>query len=271
MIKRWIAIGTALAGAAWAVRKFTNMSRKQPEKPAAYNKGFSIATYNLQAHHATDEIESLANVIRSMNTDVIALQELTEEASAYFDTALRHVYPHMSLHPAPTGEEYNGQAVLSRYPIDSQDFWQETMGNLYVCLNVDNQTLNIMNAHPAAPATEDFEQRSKEIDDVLRYIKDHSGPMILLGDMNMTEWADDYDEVTSQFTDAFAVAEPDERSTFPANLKEIPVISSVLAQSVVRLDYIFFNHSLHCTMAATWSDSGSSDHHPVWAVFEFAD
>lgn len=244
---------------------------EQHKQPAHYDQGFSVASYNLQAHEKPEAVEAAAVVIRAVNADIMALQEITQAAKAHFETALHDLYPHMALYPATGSDDYSGQAVLSRFAIESQDYWQETMGHLYVRLTVEGRTLHLMNAHPAAPADEDTEQRSREIDHVLQYIEAHTGPIILLGDMNMSEWEADYNHVTGQFQDTFDAAQPKRRATFPDNFKEIPFIPSALAAPVVRLDYIFFNNQLRCLAADTWPNSGSSDHRPVWAVFEIAD
>lgn len=145
------------------------------------------------------------------------------------------------------------------------------MGHLYVQLDVEGRTLHVMNTHPAAPSEDGFGQRSEEIEHVLRYVQDNTGPMVLLGDMNMTEWSDDYSEITGEFTDAFANAEVGNRATFPQNMEDMPFVPDFIGLPVVRLDYIFHNKALCCMNAEAWPESGESDHHPVWAVLQFED
>lgn len=60
---------------------------------------FHILTYNLKSQ--TENLNSSIAIIRDSDADVVALQELSEEASAIFAETFAENYPYQALHPQP--------------------------------------------------------------------------------------------------------------------------------------------------------------------------
>ncbi len=231
---------------------------------------FSVLTFNIETgEHQPDR---LARVIRESNADIVAVQELGQTAADYFRDHLNDLYPYQSLYPQ--ANPYAGQGLLSRYPIVDDEYWRnldinDPYGHLRAELDVRGVSLTLFSTHPVPPIS--FEEGVKiqahgsAIDRVLSRARAHSGPVILVGDFNMTDHFDEYQTITRQgYTDAFrAVGEVGFGFTFPTPTR-------LLLPPVIRLDYIFYNDQVRGITARVWPDSGESDHHPVYAELVLA-
>lgn len=82
---------------------------------------------------------------------------------------------------------------------------------------------------------------------------------LLLGDFNFTPGSEEYNILTSRFSDSLALGGQDVNTvTFPGG-----------AEPPQRLDYIFVSGDLAPRLTRSWVDerADSSDHQPVWAEF----
>jgi vancomycin resistance protein VanJ len=225
----------------------------------------SVLTFNLHGYRTG--LDSLAAIIKEGNADVVAVQELSTEAADYFESNLKDMYPYQSLHPQEIA--YSGQGILSRYPLSEDEYWRSeqyspTAGNMKVVLEVDGTSVTIFNAHPVPPFTTWRSLRpkphSQQVAELLEKVRAEQGPVILLGDFNMTDQFEEYGQVTRLYTDTFREAgDVGLGFTFPSG-KRPPI------QPVLRLDYVFHNGYFRGLEARTLNWSGSSDHRPVWAL-----
>lgn len=225
----------------------------------------SVLTFNL--HGYSKDLDSLAAIIREANADVVGVQELSAEATDYFEANMKDIYPYQALHPQ--GIAYSGQGILSRYPLLEDEYWQSeqyapTAGHMKVVLELDGTRVTIYNAHPVPPFSAwrwlRSQPHSQQIAELLDKVNGESGPLILLGDFNMTDQFDEYSLVTRRYTDTFREAGDSSLGfTFPAG-KRRPI------QPVLRLDYVFHNDHFRGLQARTLTWSGLSDHRPVWAL-----
>jgi vancomycin resistance protein VanJ len=239
-------------------------------------KQISVMTFNI--HGYSQNLDTLGSIIRSSNADVVAVQELSFEAQQYFADNLADIYPYQSLHPEEIA--YAGQGVLSRYPIDSDEYWRPEdqhpiTGYQRVILNIDGRQITVYNAHPPTSLTGhgfDIAPHSRGVEDLLQRIDADSGPLIVLGDFNMTEQFGNYEELAKRFTDTYRESgQVGPGFTFPAAKHvPLPVIRRIALPAMLRLDYIFHNNYFKGIDARVWPQSGLSDHYPVRAVLEFS-
>ncbi|MBZ0297329.1 MAG: endonuclease/exonuclease/phosphatase family protein [Anaerolineae bacterium] len=227
------------------------------------NLRITVATYNVEAYKQS--LDSIIQVVRDVDAEIIAFQELSRELADRLTAEFALDYPYKALHP-DAEDATCGQGILSRYPIRDSQYWQHTMGFQRAEIQVGTEMLTIFNSHPATPLTTSYEQRAWEIRDLLERASSVRGPLLLMGDFNMEEWSDDYKHITSHYHDTYAEAGSDRRRfTFPNALAGLPIISTFISP-VVRLDYIFRNKKVHPLRVMTWTDSGGSDHLPLRAV-----
>lgn len=228
-----------------------------------------VMTYNIQRAENTQD--GIAAVIREAGADIVGLQELSLPAADYFESQLADVYPYQSLHPQANA--YNGQGVLSRYPIQDSEYWRNpqleySFGHMRAEVDVNGAPVVIYNTHPATPVSlaEGFTLNSHSVEtmQVFRRARDEIKPVILLGDFNMTNLFPEYGLITAHFKDAFAtVGDVGFGFTFPSSGQSLPT-------PILRLDYIFYNDHLRGVSTHVWPTSGPSDHRPVVAELALA-
>lgn len=240
-------------------------------RPAhAADNELRLLTYNLKAQ--THNLDPALSVIRDIDADVVALQEVSTEMAARIKSDLIEMYPYQALHPQ-TGNPIPGQAVLSRWPLLADTYWRVYLAAQRVTLDIDGQPVTVYNAHPMQPMQPDgFSMRGQDIDDILERADAETVPLLLVGDFNMSDQSDDYRRVAADYHDSYRAAGWGLGFTFPADL---PFLGAGAAQppglvrhfpALVRLDYVFHDAYFETLTAEVWPERGGSDHLPVVAT-----
>ena len=246
-----------------------------------------IATYNIA--HGADytlygtmaeeilpvDLTKLADAIRSLDADVIALNEVyerfdadeggnrqTERLAALAD------YPyHVYAAGADLGFCIIGNAVLSRYPIlgvstfpvpaptveerpEREQDWFEDRAVLSVRISVEGKPLRVISTHFGLNPSE----QSRMIATLLPLLEGEE-PTVLLGDFNMRPDAEALAPLLARLTDAAAKCGTPE-----------PTFSSYHPDR--RIDYILYNQGLNATSCRT-KNLPNSDHLPLSATLTF--
>jgi endonuclease/exonuclease/phosphatase family metal-dependent hydrolase len=220
-----------------------------------------VATYNIKS--ATSDPQRIIDVVASLNADIIGLQEVGPVHAERLGQAFAREYPYQAWHP---GLPVHGVGLLSRYPILQEAVilpFPDSMYFLRVELDVNGVPVTVYVAHPAiphpflSPLTYSDERRDREIA-ILRksYLVHETGPLVVLGDFNMTDQSDSYHALDAQLDDAFRTVGRGLGLTFPDQL--LP--------RLLRLDYIWYNADFAALNVRTAPDGGTSDHRPVTAT-----
>lgn len=232
----------------------------------------TVMTYNIGNGRARPE--RLAPALRLSGADVIALQEVSHAQAQAIEAELAQQYPYLSLHPGG----FAGKALLSRYPIRSAELLDlgPERPDLQACIEVDGQTLTLLNAHPPPPR---LARLSLRFDlPTWRQIQDLAGlaleadPCLLLGDFNLADTRLEYAYLRSAgLRDAFGDAGKSRGHTLPKRLGPWKrflwlnrMLSWVPMPPMLRVDYIWYTQSLSALDAWIGADAGS-DHLPVLA------
>jgi vancomycin resistance protein VanJ len=234
-----------------------------------------LLTYNLHAER--NLFEPMARVICDVDADIVALQEMTQEAAAYLDEALADMYPYRALHPSPN--YYYGRGVLSRYPLTDDYAWPETepitvrLQRVTVDIGGTDVALYNFHAPPSYPIfgqPYDIGPRRQQIEDLVGMAAVETSPVLLVGDFNTTYLDENYQYIRQHFTDSYyevgwglGFTNPDWRYE---NARE----GSPLIPPYNRLDYVFHSAFFTAVEARIWPDSGGSDHLPMVAVLLLA-
>ena len=238
-----------------------------------------VMTYNI--HSEKTLLQPVVDLILEANPDVVAIQELSVEAAAYFENELSDSYPFQAFHtfvdnPIP------GQGVLSRFPVTDDRYWRndflpKQLGHQRVEINVNSVGMTMYNAHPIHPIMQagrlfNVSLRTQEIQSVLDRALEDNGPVLIVGDFNMADQSEDYQRMTEHFGDTYRDAGwglgftfPDfsSRNAVPGHVTALPV------RLIVRLDYLFYNKAFQPLNVRVWGASGGSDHRPVIAEYRF--
>jgi vancomycin resistance protein VanJ len=232
-------------------------------------------TYNI--HAESEQIQPMLDVIRSVNADVVALQELSPTMAEKLATDLRDLYPYQALHPNHENAIW-GQGVLSRYPILEDEYWRMSLGHQRVKITANGLSMVLYNTHPVHPfllkqgILFTMQPHRNEVDEVLRRVANDTDPVIVAGDFNMSDQVDDYTRITQHLEDTYREAGWGLGFTFPdfsarqAQPFHTPLLEK-FGRPVARIDFIFHSNDLQALSAQVWPTSGGSDHRPVVAEF----
>jgi len=240
---------------AYAVLFLPRTSAAPPESPR-----LTIISYNLNAGNR--QFDAIEQIIRDANADMVALQELNPQIAEELSSRLSQLYPHQALHPQ---NSFAGQGFLSRYPIVSDDYWQINLGHQRLEIDWNGTPIVIYNTHPTHPLRGlrfAMDTRSAEIRDLLERSSRETLPHLLIGDFNMTDQTEDYARVAANYADAYHAVGWGMGFTFP-NFKNTRFGLDFLP-ALARIDYVFHDPNFTPLTARVWSDSGGSDHYPIY-------
>jgi vancomycin resistance protein VanJ len=237
-------------------------------------KSLTILTYNI--HSETQRLDPMIALIREADPDVVAMQEVSQEAARRFDQVLADRYPYRKLHTFP-GNGVVGQGVLSKYPILNDNYWRnenlpDKLGHQRIQIDVNSVAVTLYNAHPIHPILKGghlfyTELRAQEIQSVLDRASHEYGPLIIVGDFNMADQSGDYQQITARYADTYREVGWGLGPTFPdfSSVNAVPgAVRALPVPPLVRLDYVFHNDALYPIEARVWNSSGGSDHRPVF-------
>jgi len=238
---------------------------------------FTVMTYNLT--RGEPGVEEILSIIESEGTDVVALQELSPEVADAF-SRLSDRYPYQALHP--TADGYSGCGVLSRFPIAADEVFPLVEGmhlSQRLVLGMGGGNLHLFNAHLQPPQVAgerlvgsllfvptryDTTIQDRELVHLLEEVDSVEGPVVVVGDFNMTEGSPGYSELTRRLVDAYREAGWGFGHTFPdREARSIPTPFPLL-----RIDYVFHSADL-VTQRAKVGDRGGPDHRFLAAELSF--
>jgi vancomycin resistance protein VanJ len=255
------------------VVSYGGMFIPRPVSAQADTPQITILTYNI--HNEIAQLDSVVEVIRQADADLVAIQELSAEAAQAFARDLISQYPYQVMHP----NTFIGQGALSKYPLNSDEYWRNTdlavsLGHERVEIDFKGQVITLYNTHPIHPFFTTPGQiyndylRGREIDSVLARAEKDSTPILIAGDFNMNDQSDDYRKIAASYRDTFREVGWGFGFTFPdfrsggARPAILPFVRTPL---LARIDYVFHNGDFQGIEARVWPTSGGSDHRPVFA------
>lgn len=232
---------------------------------------FSLLTFNTHAETRPATLDAMAALIRTANADIVALQEFTQEAADQLSVALAELYPYSELYPI--GRTVLGKGVFSKYPLLSSKISPspDLPKRQRLEIEIAGQVVVLYNVHPTVPSWRfpyDATARQNDITDLLIITEPESGPLIIAGDFNMTDQANDYQRMTQRYQDTFHEVGLGLGLTFPDYGGFNPILA--MAPQIIRLDYVFHNSALYSVEARAWPSSAGSDHRPVFVRLALA-
>ena len=240
--------------------------------PSAPEQTYTEATLRVVTFnqlYANRDVDGIITAIRLQDADVVALQELSTAVTQAAQEQLINEYPYQLMSPA---ERDLGLGLLSRYPFQVVPLDRGFMGQ-HVVVDVNGQLITVMNAHLSAPSihTTNLEQipeipiirdyntsrRSAELPGLLGMIDQIEGPLIVAGDLNLSDREHGYTQLAERLQDTYRSTNYGFGFTFP---NDLTVRGITIPVPLIRIDYIWSSH--HLTPLNTWveCDNGGSDH-----------
>jgi len=238
--------------------------------PAASKLKLRVMTYNIHVGVGMDkqlDLDRIADVIKQQHPDLVGLQEvdrgvtrtkgIDEIAELARLTGMQFAFAHNLDYQ---GGQY-GVAILSRLPIMKTDHRMylnkreaERRGMLRVEVQLNGHTISLVTTHL------DYQHedgRVFEATQMLDFLKEQPGPLILVGDFNVEPTGESYQLVAKQFTDAWLVTkQKDPGFSYPAD------------KPLKRIDYILFKPAEVKAKKIWVVNTLAPDHVPVVAELE---
>jgi endonuclease/exonuclease/phosphatase family metal-dependent hydrolase len=228
------------------------------------------------------DVAGLTETIAAADPDVLLVQELNSRAASALNALLADSHPYQQLRVTGLG-----QGMWSRYPIVAEEHWPGSQRDAqwqHAILAVDNRPVHLVNLHLTSPrinrqrlpelpvplvtgqVAEARRQETVWLVPRLRAIISTGEPVIVAGDLNMTDQATEYSRLLSAgLSDAYRQAGWGFGHTFPARRWiGLPGRQLEVAFPVVRIDHVLVSSRVKARAIRVW-DAGSSDHHPVVA------
>jgi endonuclease/exonuclease/phosphatase (EEP) superfamily protein YafD len=269
--RRWASVvveGICLAAFVWLFGDY--FIPPDPDPPPEGSTVITVMTYNLGDGLATPD--RLVPLLRDSGADLIGLEEVNAEMAAALAVDLKDAYPYQVLH----GLGIPGKGLLSRYPILTSDLLEFNPGrpDLRAVVDLGGTTVTVIVAHPPPPrlTRTGLGQRpgtAGQVEGLLATVAATEGPLLLLGDFNVTTMHDLYRRLErADLTDVFRAVGRGFGFTSPAVLARLDEhgipIRRVPFKPVLRIDYVWT--SRHWQPLAAWvGPSAGSDHLPVLA------
>ncbi len=231
-----------------------------------------VMTYNIHVGVGMDkklDLQRIADVINKERPDLVGLQEVdrgverTQRKDEIVElaqlTRMEYAFAHNLDYQ---GGQY-GVAILSRFPIGRIDhrLYQnkreaERRGMIRVEVKIDGKTVNFVTTHL------DYQYqdgRLFEAEQMLEFLRDLKGPLIIVGDFNDEPSGTTYKLMLNQFDDAWLSSRQTTNGlSYPAD------------KPTKRIDYVFVRKSDGLKVKKAWVvETLASDHIPVVSEVEF--
>lgn len=234
------------------------------------DRGLKALTFNLKFDQPHPE--QAVGAIEEANADIVTVQELTTHTVDLLRTDLGQLYPYTILDPSK-----GGVGLLSRFPIQSSEWFfpgGDGQGALHATLDIDGTTVHILAVHPLPPRftwsgnvpRQTFlpcAEREQQMAVIAGRAAVLEGPLLVMGDFNMSDQTQAYARLGGVLQDAYREAGWGFGFTFPLGKSVGPIAAP---GPLTRIDYIFYSGELYAERASVGC-TGGSDHCYVVAEF----
>lgn len=136
--------------------------------------------------------EGFVDLVTRENPDVFVIQEVNKNWISAIHK-LEDVYKHV--HSVPREDNF-GIAIFSKHPFESVEtaMWgNSNIPSIVATITIQEQLVTVITTHPLPPISSDYyHSRNSQIDQIAKISRKEEGPLIIIGDLNITVWSDDY-------------------------------------------------------------------------------
>jgi endonuclease/exonuclease/phosphatase (EEP) superfamily protein YafD len=224
----------------------------------------TAATFNILGGRA--DLDQIMSLIRAMDADLVAMQEVRRDQGDIFRAKLADAYPYQVVHVV----REDGLVLLSHFPIVSSDTAVvdgRDGRHLRAEIEIAGQRVAVYVIHPPSPAwvlgvndlyemlfAYDEARTQPHVDFVIERIQAERLPVLVLCDCNSTPRSRQYRTLDAVLDDAFGAQGWGMGYTHPA--EPFPAL---------RIDYVWYDDHFEAVDAKVWPEANTSDHHPLWA------
>jgi endonuclease/exonuclease/phosphatase family metal-dependent hydrolase len=269
--QRWLTGLVLLLGLAFSIHYGPLLTpRLSQAKAENASNELRVMTFNI--HYSNRNAEGIVNLIHTEKPDIIATQEMTEPMQDLLLPRLSAEYPYHLV-----AQTWGLPMVLiSRYPLTTQSRLAGTPRAQLAMIETPNGPVAVWNVHPSPAVNQGgWKAQQQTLAAVAKATKNQNIPLIVLGDFNTTDQAENYHLIAAHLIDVhhavgqgfgFTFPEPDVLALMPWYAQAFDKISPV-----VRIDHIFVNAHLIPEETHVIPNGYGSDHRPVVATLHFAE
>ncbi|MET1255880.1 endonuclease/exonuclease/phosphatase family protein [Aliikangiella maris] len=184
--------GCLLLNAFFVIPVYWNKQNGASDTQSALN----LMLLNLQSHNT--DYPAVTQLIRSYSPDIFIGQEINKEWQQELES-LVHLYPYQKI---ISRLDNFGIAILSKIPLDSIEThrWGEAkLPTLSANFVFNNQTIKLITTHLLPPGDKTYYQlRNDHANTLVKKLLPASTPLIIAGDLNMTQWSNNYQILEDQ-------------------------------------------------------------------------
>jgi vancomycin resistance protein VanJ len=247
-----------------------------PRPAIADNSAASLKIMTFNVNYNNRKAQEISELIRKENPDVIAFQELTKKLAVPLEAELGTDYPYsLSGDIIVTRGGGSAVAIASRYPLTKAVKSLESQRVVQAIVQTPEGAINLWNIHPVVAVSSERWQIQRDIIEVVAgEVARSEGPVIVVGDFNTTDQAENYALLGDQLKDSYQVAGRGFGFTFPV-LSSRPSRDQswrtqllYLLAPVVRIDHILVSSHFSVQEIHIIPDNLGSDHRPVVATLQ---
>lgn len=269
--RSWMSWGTLLVGGVLLLAAHPVFPQKALFAAGTDGAQLEVMTFNVGL--GISSVDRITQVLTEQSAEIVGVQEAIPDQINHFNSQLRNQYPYQTFDPKGTGV-----GLLSRYEIVEESWLQPpTNGRpmLHAQLDINDEIVHVFVAHVSWPtilrtSTSQFPHglheygQAKEVYFLQQQAEAVSGPVIMMGDFNMSDQSHSYKELTANFGDAFRDGGWGLGFTFP-NYRT--VLGQEIETPILRIDYIFYDEVLDIQQAEVTCFENGSDHCALRAIF----
>ena len=266
--KRWT-VGFTLLALALVASRFSYLLVPQVPPASADFAGNQLRVMTFNVHYLNDNVDGITQLIQTEKPDVVALQELSEKLGRRLLHQLGNEYPYYSVGGHST-------VTISRYPLARLDKPADTIRSERTMVNTSAGDIEVWNIHPpTAIHQQGWEAQNRMFSAIAAEIKNETGPVIVLGDFNSTDQAENYQLIASRLTNVHHAVGKGFGFTFPdpsiaRTIGGVPRFGRipVNVNPVVHIDHIFVSDHFTPVETHIIPSGYGSDHRPVVATLQ---
>lgn len=236
---------------------------------AANTSTGSLRVMTFNVHYANEDVAGVARLIHAEAPDLVAFQEFTQPFAGRLISELAPEYLYALLDHG----EWPRLGLISRYPLTAlptpSDAWRTQVARW---ATPEGEVI-VWNVHSSPSVGQrGWERQRQTFLAIAREVKAASGPVIVLGDFNTTDQAQNYQLLAEHLTDVHRAVGWGFGFTFPGRWRDpwpLP-IHKVPLVPILRIDHIFVSQHWLPEAIHVVPEGPGSDHLPVVATLRRA-
>ena len=156
------------------------------------NNNTDLTIIHSNVYRDNNDFEGFIELINQESPDLFVMQEVNDKWLSEVNE-LESVYPHMF--KTPRNDNF-GIALFSKHPFESvkKIKWNTSnVPSIVATIGINEQFVTVIATHPLPPVNIDYyKSRNSQINNLAELARNHQGPLVIIGDLNITTWSYDY-------------------------------------------------------------------------------